>query len=157
MFGEFVEIPQGRLPAEARFQFPVHRVAEDEPAETIAAVMRRPGQQCGRTARIDRLEAPAGCEMHVGSQVDHDQHGALALLPEKLGVRGRAARGHAPVDGARVVTGLIGPRFIELHAAATKVRNIRAGLQGPDPEHVERYRTGGTAQANEAGLRHADG
>ena len=47
---------------------------------------------------------------------------------ERVGVRGRAACGHAPVDRTRIVTRLVGPRFVELHTAATEMGNIRTGL-----------------------------
>ncbi len=156
MASKLVQIPQRGLPAESRLQLPVRRIAEDQPAEPVAPMMRGPRQQRRGAARIDRFVTATGCEMHAGAQIGDDQHRPFALLAKELCVGRGAARRNTPVDAARVVTRLIRSRFIEFHAAAPKVGHVRARLQGPHPQHVQRNRSGGTAQANEASLGNAD-
>ena len=94
--------------------------------------------------------------MHVGAQIDHDQYRPFALFAKQLGVRRRAARRDAPVDAARIVAGLVGPGFVELHAAAAKMRHVGTGLQRVDAQHIERDRPRRSVETNQPGLADAD-
>ena len=46
---------------------------------------------------------------------------------EQLGVRLLGACGDAPVDGAHVVAGLIGPHLVEIHPASAQLGVVQAG------------------------------
>ena len=81
---QFMNVTQRRLTPKSRLELAVHRVAEDQTAEPIAAMMRRPRQQRRSSTGVDRFETPARCEMHAGPQINDDKHGTLALFPKLL-------------------------------------------------------------------------
>ncbi len=156
MRDQFVHIAQRRLATQPRPQFAVTGIAEHDTAQTIAAVVRGPGQQRGRSRTVDGFEAAPGREMHIGPQVGHDQDRTLALFAEQLGIGLGAARRNSPVDVAWIVPGLVGTRLVELHAPSLEMRDIGARLQGIDTQYVQRERPGRTAQPDQSRLRNAD-
>ena len=153
---EFVQEAQRSLPSQAWLQLAVAGVAENQAAEAIATMMRSPGQQGRCPARVDRLVTAARREMHVRSQVHHDEYGPFPLFAEQLGVGRRTTRRHPPIDRSRIVTRLVRTRLVELHAATAKMRDIRSGLQRANTQHVERDGACGPAESDEPGLADAD-
>jgi hypothetical protein len=153
---EFVQVAQCRLATKARAQFAMCRIAEDNAAKTITAMMCRPRQQRRHAAAMDRLETTLGREMHIAPEVNSHEYRAFALLAKQFRVCGRAARCHPPVDVARIVARLVGPRFVEFHATAAKTGYVCARLQGVDVQHVQRNGPRRTAQSNQPGLTDTD-
>ena len=156
MLDEFMHEAQRCTTAKPRLEFAMSRVAEYQPAQPITTMMCRPRNQRCCPARIDRLETALRCEMHSGAQVQCNQHRALAFLAKQLCVRGRTARGNAPVDAARVIARLVGPRFVEFHAAPAEPRNVSTGLQRVHAQHVKRDRARRATEPDQASLADAD-
>ena len=94
--------------------------------------------------------------MHGTSQIDYDQYRPFPFLAKEFRISGTAAGGDAPVDIARIVTGLIRPRFIELHATSAKMRDVGAGLQGIHAQYVERDDASRAREPDHLCLAYAD-
>jgi hypothetical protein len=89
-------------------------------AHAVAAALRRPRGDGAGACGLHRFEAHAGAEVQRRRRIGHDQADPLALGLEQLGVGAAGARGHAPVDVARVVAGHVLARLGVLHAAAAQ-------------------------------------
>src|SRR3546814_20493140 len=58
--------------------------------------------------------------------LDHDEDRPLSLLMKQLGVGLLGTGGHAPVNGAHIVAGLVDPHLIEVHAASAQLGVVQA-------------------------------
>src|SRR3546814_35263 len=58
--------------------------------------------------------------------LDHDEDRPLSLLMKQLGVGLLGTGGHAPVNGAHIVAGLVDPHLIEIHAASAQLGVVQA-------------------------------
>ena len=76
--------------------------------------------------REHRLEHQSGAEKQPRALLDHDENRPLAFFMEQFGMGFLGARGHAPVDGAHIVAGLIHPHLVEVDAAPAKFRVMQA-------------------------------
>ena len=95
---ELVHISQCGLAPETRAQFAVPGITKHQAAQSIAPMMRSPGEQCGRPCRINGFETPLSRKVHVAAEVSHDEDRSLALFAKQLGVGLGAARRYPPVD-----------------------------------------------------------
>src|SRR6185312_3504444 len=85
-----------------------------------------------------RFRAAARAERVRRAVVDEKEHRELALFSVAPNVRRTRARGDAPVDGAHVIPGQVGPHVGELDAAALEHARVLAGQyvlhQSPAPD-----------------------
>ena len=136
VFDKFVHEAQRGAAPESRLQLTMRRIAKNQSTQPVTPMVSGPCDQRGGPAGIDRFETPPGRDVHVRAQIHGDEHGTFALLAEQLRVCGRAARRDAPVNAARVIAGLVGPRLIELHAAAAETGHVGTGLQRVNAQDV---------------------
>jgi len=88
-----------------------------QPAEPVAVPHGAPsGSARPSPRRGTPFELDARRETASVAAVEPDEYGQIAAPRGILRVRLDGARGHAPVDRAQVVTGLIGTRLVELDA-----------------------------------------
>ncbi len=121
-----VEQLQQALFAASRLDLVVFVIAKYQPADPVIVFQRRPADQRGRLSREYRLEHQAGAEEQPSALLHQNEDGPLAFLMEQLGVRLLRACRHAPVDAAHVVSGLIDPHLIEVHATTAQLGMVQA-------------------------------
>jgi len=99
--------------------------------------------------RPDRLIGPPGRKHHGPAEIEPDDDRAVPLLPEHLGVRLPGARGDAPVDGAKVVAGLIRTCLVELDPSAFEPGQMPPGVQRADAQGTDPQRLPGLLEPDE--------
>ncbi|MBB4591673.1 hypothetical protein FHR60_000296 [Xanthomonas arboricola] len=83
--------------------------------DTVALPLRQPCRHGAGTGGLHRLVTHAGTEEERRRGVGHDQAQALALGLKQLGMRPPGARGDAPIDMPRIVTGHVLARLGIFH------------------------------------------
>ncbi len=99
---------------------------KDHAADAVVVLQHRPADQRGQASGQHRLELLAGAEEGARTLLQQQIDRPLAFFVEQLGVGLAGAGGDAPVDGPYVVTGLIGPYLVEVHAATAQARMVQA-------------------------------
>ena len=125
----FSDLPQhgGDLAAIAgRFQFQVIVAADEHGTDPLVGGETGPGQQSRGPGGGYRLQRLAGAEEQTVALIQDDMDGALPFLTVELGVGAPGPGGDPPVDAADIIAVLVGPDFIEIHAATAKAGAVLA-------------------------------
>ncbi|MCY1423219.1 hypothetical protein D9M71_389270 [compost metagenome] len=133
--GQAAEQLQQALLAAPRFDFVVLVVAEHQAADAVVVAQGGPADQRRGLGGEHRFEHQSRAEEQALALFDENVDRPLALLMEEFGMRLLGACGHAPVDVAHIVAGLVDPYLVEVDSAATQLRVVqphqRAALAGP--------------------------
>jgi len=125
------------LAAPARRNVALDAVGEEEDAGAVAVLQRAEDEERRDLRCHLRLDLGSEADVLRGAAVHGDERGQLTLLGEHLDEGIAHPRRHVPVDGADLVSRLVGADLAEGHSAALEDRVITAR------ERVEHRAPGG--------------
>src|SRR5690606_34498104 len=102
---------------------------EDQSTHPVVGGQPRPGQGGGDFSGHHGFQ-PTAAKEHAVAQVEGDQQWPLPLLPEHLGVGLGGARRDPPVDGADIVSRLVGSDLLKIHTPAAIPGSVATPRRG---------------------------
>jgi hypothetical protein len=97
-------------------QFNMLLLRKNQPTQAVTIGNRAPSHQSRSLSSPHRFIRALRSKHHRLTKVEPDYHWTVSFLSENFSMRFSSPRCDTPIDGAEIVTFLIGTRFIEFYA-----------------------------------------